>query len=65
MTGDDGQRVRIICIPRFSETGEIVLVNLSTLESEVIKFSSGAMKKDVDEEASENADVVMDDIEEL
>jgi hypothetical protein len=38
---------------------------LSTLESEVIKFSSGTIKKDVDEEASENPDVVMDDIEEL
>lgn len=40
-------------------------MNLSTLESEVIKFSSGTIKKDVDEETSENADVVMDDIEEL
>jgi hypothetical protein len=40
-------------------------VNLSTLESEVVKFSSGMIKKDVDEEAGENTDVVMDDIEEL
>jgi DNA polymerase II small subunit/DNA polymerase delta subunit B len=64
MTGDDGQKVRIVCVPAFSDTGEIVLVNLSTLESEVIKFSSGKMSK-VDEDTTEPGNTVMDDIEEL
>jgi DNA polymerase II small subunit/DNA polymerase delta subunit B len=65
MIGDDGQKVRILSIPRFSETGEIVLVNTSTLESEVIKFSAGTVKDDVKEEEIENTDIIMDDIEEL
>jgi DNA polymerase II small subunit/DNA polymerase delta subunit B len=64
MTGDDGQKVRIVCVPKFSNTGEIVLVNLSTLESEVIKFSSGKISK-VDEDPTEPVSTVMDDIEEL
>jgi DNA polymerase delta subunit 2 len=58
-----GQKVRIICIPKFSETSEIVLVNLNTLESEVIKFSSGTIKKV--QNVTENVDTVMEDIEEL
>jgi len=62
--GKHGQKVRIISIPKFNETGEIVLVNLSTLESEVLKFSSGGMVKG-DEESSEPGTTVMDDIEEL
>jgi DNA polymerase delta subunit 2 len=64
--GDDGQKVRIISIPKFSETGEIVLVNTSTLESEVIKFSAGTLKEEgIKEEPTETTDIVMDDIEEL
>jgi DNA polymerase II small subunit/DNA polymerase delta subunit B len=65
MIGDDGQKVRILSIPRFSETGEIVLVNTSTLESEVIKFSAGTVKDDVKEEEIGSTDIIMDDIEEL
>jgi DNA polymerase II small subunit/DNA polymerase delta subunit B len=66
MIGDDGQKVRIISIPKFSKTGEIVLVNTYTLESEVIKFSAGTIKDDVKEEDGiENTDIIMDDIEEL
>jgi DNA polymerase delta subunit 2 len=64
--GDDGQKVRIISIPKFSETGEIVLVNTSTLESEVIKFSAGTLKEEgIKEEPTETTDIVMNDIEEL
>jgi DNA polymerase delta subunit 2 len=37
--GPDGQTVRLIAVPRFSETGEIVLVDSETLEASVIKFS--------------------------
>ena len=52
-------------IPKFSETGEIVLVNLSTLESEVVRFSSGTIKtKDKDEKVG-GGDSIMNDIEEL
>ena len=40
-------------------------MNLSTLESQVIRFSSGTIKKDVYEDTSGGADVIMDDIEEL
>jgi DNA polymerase delta subunit 2 len=64
MIGDDGQKVRIISIPKFSETGEMVLVNLSTLESEILRFSTGSMKR-VEEDATEQGSTVMDDIEEL
>ena len=65
MEGDDGQKVRIISIPKFSETGEIVLVDTSTLESEVVRFSAGTIKEEVKEEPGASTDIVMDDIEEL
>jgi DNA polymerase II small subunit/DNA polymerase delta subunit B len=32
--GPDGQMVRLIAVPRFSETGEVVLVGTETLEVE-------------------------------
>ncbi len=32
--GQDGQIVRLIAVPRFAETGEIVLVDVETLEVE-------------------------------
>lgn len=40
-------------------------MNLSTLESEVIRFSSGTIKGEAEEDTNGNADVMMDDIEEL
>jgi hypothetical protein len=40
-------------------------VNLSTLESEVVKFSSGKIKKETDEETEGDAERIMDDIVEL
>jgi hypothetical protein len=58
--------VRIISIPKFSETSEIVLVNTSTLETEVIKFSAGTMETELKPETTNgNGENVMDDIEEL
>ena len=64
--GKSGQKVRIISIPKFSKTGEIVLVNLSTLESEVVKFSAGKMTREEDtEDTAEPKEKDMDDIEEL
>jgi DNA polymerase delta subunit 2 len=37
--GEDGQTVRLIAVPKFSETGEIVLVDSETLETSVVRFS--------------------------
>jgi DNA polymerase delta subunit 2 len=37
--GPRGQTVRLIAVPRFSETGEIVLVDSETLEASVVKFA--------------------------
>jgi DNA polymerase delta subunit 2 len=36
--GPGGQQVRLITLPRFHETGELVLVDSETLEVEVVKF---------------------------
>lgn len=44
-TDDDntsGPRVRLLSIPKFKETGELVLVDTETLEVEVVKFSTFA-----------------------
>mmetsp|Transcript_16048 Transcript_16048/g.33204 ORF Transcript_16048/g.33204 Transcript_16048/m.33204 type:complete len:552 (+) Transcript_16048:182-1837(+) len=38
---DDASKTRLVCIPKFSETGEVVLVNLKTLEVEVLRFAAG------------------------
>jgi hypothetical protein len=58
--------VRIISIPKFSETSEIVLVNTSTLETQVVKFSAGTMETQLQQDTTNgNGENVMDDIEEL
>ena len=36
--GSDGQSVRLITIPRFHQTGQIVLVDTETLEPEIVQF---------------------------
>ncbi|KAH8598110.1 DNA polymerase-like protein subunit delta-2 [Bisporella sp. PMI_857] len=36
--GPEGQRVRLIAVPEFAKTGEIVLVDSETLETEVVRF---------------------------
>lgn len=36
--GQKGERVKCICVPRFSERGEVVLVDLGTRECEVLRF---------------------------
>ncbi|KAL8800619.1 MAG: hypothetical protein Q9200_007193 [Gallowayella weberi] len=36
--GPVGQKVRLICLPKFRETGEIVLLDTDTLEPEIVKF---------------------------
>lgn len=35
-----GPRVRLLAIPKFSETGELLLVDSETLEVEVVKFGT-------------------------
>jgi len=37
--GPEGQMVRLIAVPKFAETGEIVLVDSETLDTSVVKFS--------------------------
>lgn len=37
--GPAGQTVRLVAIPIFRETGEIVLLNTDTLETEVVRFN--------------------------
>lgn len=36
--GDGNLQSRLVCIPKFSETGEAVLVNLETLDCEILRF---------------------------
>ena len=36
--GPAGQSVRLIAIPKFKETGELVLLDMDTLEVEAVKF---------------------------
>ena len=36
--GPQGQRVRLIAVPKFKETGEILLLDTDTLEVENVKF---------------------------
>ncbi|KAI5777676.1 DNA polymerase delta subunit 2 [Geopyxis carbonaria] len=36
--GDDGQRVRVVLVPKFDVTRQIVLLDLETLEVEVVEF---------------------------
>ncbi|CAG8982156.1 hypothetical protein HYALB_00003248 [Hymenoscyphus albidus] len=37
--GPEGQTVRLIAVPRFSDTGEIVLVDTETLDTSVLRFT--------------------------
>lgn len=36
--GPTGQNVRLIALPKFKETGEVVLLDADTLEVEIVKF---------------------------
>lgn len=36
--GPQGQTVRLIAVPKFKETGEVLLLDLDTLDVEMIKF---------------------------
>ena len=40
LAGRQGQRVRLICVPKFSSTGTLLLVNLSTLQVQPITFDA-------------------------
>lgn len=37
-SGEDGQTVRLVCIPKFSTTSTAVIVDLETLETTTISF---------------------------
>ena len=36
--GAAGQSVRLIALPKFKETGEVVLLDVDTLDLEIVKF---------------------------
>ena len=36
--GPVGQRVRMVAVPKFRETGEVILMDMETLETEIVKF---------------------------
>jgi len=38
VSGHDGQKVRCISVPKFSETGQVVLLDLESLEIEIVRF---------------------------
>lgn len=42
-TGPDGQKVRVIALPEFSKTGSAVLVDLETLEPQLMQFDAALM----------------------
>lgn len=47
MTDDAStQRVRVLSLPKFHETGELVLVDTESLEVEVVKFGTFAGKEE-------------------
>ncbi|CAM6128086.1 unnamed protein product [Calypogeia fissa] len=43
LTGPNGQSVRLICLPRFAETGIAVLVNLKTLKCQCLTLSTSLL----------------------
>ena len=44
--GASGPRVRLLSIPRFKDTGELILVDTETLEVEVVRFGTFAGKEE-------------------
>ncbi|KAL0141178.1 DNA polymerase alpha/epsilon subunit B-domain-containing protein [Mucor lusitanicus] len=44
LNGPNGQKVRVILVPSFAETGIMVLVNLSTLECSAVHFSENGIQ---------------------
>ena len=36
--GPAGQQVRLLAMPRFSETGQLILLDSKTLEVEILRF---------------------------
>lgn len=44
--GPATQRVRVLSIPKFHETGELVLVDTESLEVEVMKFGGFSGKEE-------------------
>lgn len=40
--GPDGQSVRLITVPSFAQTGEIVLIDTETLETSVVRIAAGS-----------------------
>eukprot|EP00253_Pinus_taeda_P027511 PITA_27511 len=43
LKGSEGQVVRLVCIPRFCETGSVVVVNIRTLECHLLTLSTSSL----------------------
>ena len=41
LTQHDGQKTRVVLIPRFSETGQVILVNPMNLDIKVVSIGTG------------------------
>ena len=41
--GGEGERCRVVLVPKFVETGTLALVNLSTLDVKTVQFDIAAM----------------------
>lgn len=50
LKGEDGQQARVVLIPKFSKTGQIVVVDLDTLDVEVVRFGLQEQEQEEEEE---------------
>lgn len=50
LKGEDGQQARVVLIPKFSKTGQIVVVDLDTLDVEVVRFGLQEQEQGEEEE---------------
>lgn len=55
LLGSNGQKVRIILVPSFTETGILVLLNLKTLECSAVHISEHGMKAVTTDEAMDES----------
>ncbi|KAI5307727.1 hypothetical protein KEM55_007583, partial [Ascosphaera atra] len=57
--GEEPVRIRLMTLPRFSETGELVLLDTETLETEVVKFEGYELDGEEKKHEEEGSDAEM------
>lgn len=50
ITAPSGTKTRLICVPSFSETQSVAVVNLRTLDCQVLNFKVNEFDWDADDE---------------